>query len=51
VLWPPRVTLSPARGTPDGDQLLDLLQFPLLGAEVLPDPFQIFDAIELIPQK
>jgi len=49
VVLPPRETLSPPRGTPDGDQLLDLPQFPLFGAEVLPDPLQVLSAIGLIP--
>jgi hypothetical protein len=41
----------PAAGTPYGDQLLDLFQFPLVGFAVLPDgPFQVFVAIKPFPQ-
>jgi hypothetical protein len=45
VLVPPSTTLSPAAGTPEGDQLFDRLQFPLFGLEVLAVPFQVLVVI------
>jgi hypothetical protein len=45
------MTLSPATGTPDGDQLLDRFQFPLVGVDVLPDdPFQVLVVIISPPE-
>jgi hypothetical protein len=42
---PPSTTLSPATGTPDGDQAPARFQFPLFGFEVLAVPFQVLVVI------